>query len=211
MAVLPVPVLESQVNSGPGLPCTDNQRKMGGQDLFYFEAVKQIKPPEWKDSLIGITVGGEVKLILWTDGRRFELITDTPKTPQKDIYDYFLDLDRSCRLPPTPEQALKLVGFQWERKDLPASQFASLHRAFDTALGAYAAQMQNRYDSLIKTQMSPSYVDALRYSIIYDNQYEHVEVQAWDVPEHGKSNAILNWVHGLKTLGEDAFHRSFPH
>ena len=184
---------------------------MGGQDLYYFEALKQIKPPEWKDSLISITVGAEVKLVLWTDGAQFRLFTDTLKTPKK-IYDFFLDLDRSCRLPPTPDEAAKLVDIQWESTDLTSAQFGTLHREFTTALGQYAAEMQNSYNPLMRSQLVPTYVDAVRYTIVYDNHYQHDEVQAWDVPEHGTgTEAMLNWVHELHRLGEASFHRPFPH
>jgi hypothetical protein len=210
LLALSLALAESQVNTGPTLACTDKERKMGGQDLYYFEALSQIKPPEWKDSLISITVGAEVKLILWTDGTQFRLLTDTPKTPRK-IHDFFLDLDRSCRLPSTPDEAVKLVDIQWESTDLTSAQFGTLHRDFTTALGQYAGEMQNRYNPLMRSQLIPTYLDAVRYTIVYDNHYQHDEVQAWDVPEDGKTDPMVNWVHELHRLGEAAFHRPFPY
>jgi hypothetical protein len=200
---------QPRVQSKPGVVCSDKDRRMGRQDLYYFEVLRQIEPPDWKDSLISITVGGEKKLVLWTDGKKFSLLTDTPETTRKNIYDFFLDLDHSCRLPSDPAKAVGLIKIKWESKDLSSAQFADLHRTFTNALLQYVSNIQDRYTSMIETQLSPLYLDAVRYTVVYDNHYAHSEVDAWDVPENGKPNPMVNWVHELKKLGEDSFHRSF--
>lgn len=61
-----------------------NQSK--GVSNFYYEAVlERIEPPSSGRPLIKIVVGGEIKLGLWTDGEKFELLTNMPPTPRKSV------------------------------------------------------------------------------------------------------------------------------
>lgn len=191
-------------------PRTNPPSACGDQSLgipaFYYEAVvSHFEPPGFHKSLISIAEGAEIKVVLVTDGEKFELWTDTPNTPQENVNEFLLNLDQSCRLPPDPADAANLIKVKWESKELSSDQFAQLHRAFTTALSQYVVNAQNRYNSLIVTPMLSIYTDAIRYPIVYYNNQEHIEVEAWDIPE----DPIVAWVHKLKKLAEDKFHRPF--
>jgi hypothetical protein len=159
--------------------------------------------------LIRIMVGGEIKLALWTDGEKFMLSTDTFDLPQKSIGKFLLALDRSCNLPSEPRDAAALIKFHWEHKELSAAQFAQMHQEFSAALVQYVTQIQSRYAPLVASRASGSYLDAVQYSIVYDNNSEHIEIGAWDVPENHVLNPMAAWVHWLHKFAEDSFYRSF--
>jgi hypothetical protein len=192
--------------TNPASACGDDSR---GVPDFYYEAVlARIKVPDRQNRLIRITVSEEIELVLWTDGEKFELWTDTLDTPQKDVRKFLDDLDGSCRLPPDPAAAA-LIKVKWESKSLSSDQFAQIHNDFMKALTQYVAKIRERFDPLMATKMSAVYVDASYYPIVYDNAYEHAEVEPWDVPDNGVVSPMINWVHQLQKLVEDSFHRPF--
>jgi hypothetical protein len=192
---------QRHTKSNPGSVC-GNQSK--GLPASYYETVlARIQPPGWQNAVISITEGAERKLVLWTDGEKFKLWTDTPD--QENIDGFLLDLDQSCRLPADPADALTLMKFKWESKELSPDQFAQLHREFTSALSQYVSKTQERYEVLVSTRSHIVWMDAIRYPIVYDNNHEHVEVEAYYVPD----DPVVKWVLALKKLGEDSFHRSF--
>jgi len=197
-----------QQRANPAEPC-HNQKKWTIPDDYYFAVLAAIKPPGLGRSLVRIVFGGEIKIVLWTDGEKFQLSTDTFDLPQKSIGKFLLDLDRSCQLPPDPEDAAALIKFNWENKQLSAAQFAQFHDGFATALAQYVAKIQVRYRPLMSRGMIGSYLDAVNYKIIYDNTYEHNEVNAWDVPENNALNPMAAWVHELQKFAAQTFHRPF--
>jgi len=163
-------------------------------------------PPEWKHGLIRVMVGGEIKLALWTDGEKFKLWTDKPDIAQKNIYQFLLDLDQTCRLPPDPRDAFELLKINWQSKDLSAAQFAQLHRDFTGALSKYVVRIQGRYAGMIATRMKIISLDAEAYSIIYDNSYEHIQMLATN--RNSDVDPMVDWADSLRKLGEDSFHQA---
>jgi hypothetical protein len=193
-------------HSNAGLTCADAAK---GLPMFYYQAVlDRYRPPDWSESLNSITVGMERKIVLWTDGKKFLLWTDTPVIPKKNknIVDFLLELDEECRLPPDPRDAADLIKVDWESKELTEAQYTQLHRDFSDALAKYVSKIQVRYPEMMATRVKIlQHLHRPLYSIVYDNSYEHIEVQAWDDPK----DDLVKWVYGLHRLAEDSFHRSF--
>ena len=98
--LLDAQVSRAQPRSSPAAPCGDQSR--GLPDSYYDAVISLVKPPEAQHHLIQIMAGGEIKLVLWTDGQKFKLWTNKLVTPQKNIGQFLLDLDQECRLPPDP-------------------------------------------------------------------------------------------------------------
>src|SRR5277367_3304245 len=93
---------QQRAQTNPAAACGD--QSVGLPDFYYEAVLERIRPPvrHW---LISITMGGESKLVLWTDGNKFELWKDMPDIPEKNIDRFLLDLDQSCHLPPDPADA----------------------------------------------------------------------------------------------------------
>lgn len=198
---------QRQPKANPSSPC--GKQSKGVSDFYYEAVLERIEPPSWGRPLIKIVVGGEIKLGLWTDGEKFELLTNMPPTPRKNVGDFLNDLDDSCRLPPNPADAVALMNLKWESKELSADQFAQLHRDFIRALAQYVAKMQDRYSSMISTRLYVIHLDSEGYSVVYDNSHEHVDIEAWNENEDHPVSPMIDWVHELQKLAEDSFHRPF--
>jgi hypothetical protein len=198
-------VSQAQARSNPAAPCGDQSR--GLPDFYYDAVLSLIKPPEAHHHLVQIMAGGEIKLVLWTDGQKFKLWTNKLVTPQKNIGQFLLDLDQDCRLPPDPQDAFALLKMTWESKDLSAAQFAQLHLGFTEALAKYGANIQGRYAEMIATRTSVVFFEADAYSIIYDNSYEHVQMHATN--RNDDLDPIVDWARRLQKIGEDGFQRPF--
>jgi hypothetical protein len=152
-------------------------------------------------------MGGERKLVLWTDGEKFMLWMNTPDIPQKSISAFLRDLDQSCHLPADPVNAAALIRTSWENKELSAAEFSQLHRNFTAALSQYVGTIQDRYSSITATRLVPIYVDSSFYRIVYDNHFEHIEIDAWNVLEPTKENLVVKWAHDLQKLAENSFRK----
>lgn len=198
---------QKQVSTNPGSKCGEQSK---GLPDFYYEAVlSNIRPPDWKASLIRIVIGGNTELALWTNGEKFKLWTDTLDNTKTSIEEFLLHLDRSCRLPADPADAASLIKVKWQSRDLSGDQFAQLHRDFTSALSQYSAKMQERYRPMIATRTSVINLDNEGYSVVYDSSYEHVELLAWNRNEDHPLNPMVSWVHELQKLAESVFHRPF--
>jgi len=182
---------------------TENHRLT---DSYYKAVLSYIEPPAWDKSLIRITLGRERKLVLITDGEKYELDTDVPET---SVYDFLTHLDESCRLPKDPKQAFSMIKVEWERSELSSAQFAQLHRDFTKALTEGVTQIQENYSAIIARKLYGVYVDAVRPSIVYEYSRLQIGIEIWDVQEDDKTDAIIEWVHTLQRLGEEKFHRQF--
>jgi hypothetical protein len=193
-----------QAPANPGTAC--GERSKGLPDFYYEAVLAQVGPPDWRKSLVRIVVGRETKLALWTDGETFKLWTDTVDIPQKNIGKFLLDLDRSCRLPADPAIAAGLVKIRWESRDLSAAQFDQIHRHFTVALSGYATAIQDRYGMMMETKLSVLHLDSEGYSVQYDNSYQHVELEVWNLNDD-RANSMIDWVHHLAKLGAESFHR----
>lgn len=77
----PLPAQEP-ARTNPGTICGDQSK---GLPDFYYEAVlARIDPPDWKKSVIRITVGQEEKLALWSDGKTFQVVDGHPRDNSKE-------------------------------------------------------------------------------------------------------------------------------
>jgi len=197
---------EQKSQTNPGSACAEQSK--GVPDFYYDAALKDITPPNWVKSLVRISVGGEIKLDLWTDGQKFLLWTNT--NPQT-VGDFLNGLDQSCSLPSDPSEAVTLMKVHWESTEISPEEFANLHRTFTSALMKYTSMMQSRYSSAIENRLSSVHLDAEGYPILYDNSHERVELFAWNESNQRPLNPLINWVHRLQRLAEDRFHRSFSY
>lgn len=194
--------------TNPPSPCGDESSGIPG---FYYEGVvDQFKPPGFKSALITITEGAEEKLVLMTDGTKFELWSGTPQTPQKSVNRFLLDLDQACRLPADPANAAKLIHVNWESSEISSTEFGQLHHAFILALSQFASNADERYTQLLTEKMLSMHLDTVQYPITYDNAYERVEVWVWNGPAKDSDKAMLDWLQTLRRLAENRFHHPFP-
>ena len=51
-------------------------------------------------------------------------------------------------------------------------------------------------------------VDAGGYHIVYDNSWEHLEIDELDLPVNGEPSPIIKWIHEFQSVVEQAGHRS---
>jgi hypothetical protein len=206
-SAVPLQTQQKHPHTNPGKTCGDQS---AGLPDFYPEAVfAYIKPPGLERSVIRIVVGKSRKLVLWTNGEKFQLSTDTLDIPQENISGFLLDLDQSCRLPPDPKDAAALIKVNWEHKDLSAAQFAQLHNHFATALAQYVSKIRSRYSSQMSERKVLEYIHVEQFLIVYDNNFEHIEIGAWDLPENNVLNPMAAWVHELQKFATQIFHRQF--
>ena len=194
---------QKAAKTNPAAPCGHESAGLPG---FYYEAVvARLTPPHFERSLISVAEGAEIKIVLMTDGEKFELWTDTPETSQKSVNEFLLDLNQSCRLPPDPADAAGLIKLKWESRPISAAQFEQAHSEFTSAISQYVSKAQARYEHLIEERMLTMHLDTLRYPIVYDNQHEHIELDVWNSAD----DPMVKWVRQLKKLAEDKFNRSF--
>lgn len=64
-------VSQAQARNNSAAACGDQSR--GLPDFYYDEVLSLIKPPEPQHHLVQIMAGGEIILVLWTDGQKFKL------------------------------------------------------------------------------------------------------------------------------------------
>lgn len=193
-----------RAQSSPGLPC--GSQSQGLPDTYQSAVQAQLRPPEWKNSLVKIILGGDTKLALWTDGERYRLWTSTVESPEGSLGALLSRLNDSCALPADPVEAAALVKVKWESIDLSAEQFASLHREFVRAASQYVSRMQDRYSSMMASRLMTVHLEAEGYSIEYDNSYQHIVLEVWNMNDE-PANPMLEWVHGLEKLAAASFRR----
>jgi hypothetical protein len=194
--------------SNPGADCSWNPTLTS--DDYYDAVANRIWPPFLPRSQgITIAVGTEKKLLLHTDGQKFELITDTIDMPEKNVYWFIRDLDDSGRLPPDPADAFKLLKIQWETKEISRAEFDKLYGDFVAALSQYVSTVQETSASYMATKLWGGYVDAGYWLVVYDNTTQHFEIHAWDVPLDNKDkyDSMILWERELAKAAEDSFHR----
>jgi hypothetical protein len=183
-----------------------NQRK-GVPQSYLVAVLAQINPPGWDQGLVKITMGAERKLALWTDGEKFRLWMDSPELPQKSISAFLRDLDESCHLPSNPLDAAALIRVTWESTELSAVEFSRIHHSLMSALSQYVDKVRDRYNSITETRLIPIYVDSSSYRIVYDNHFEHIEIEAWNVSEPTEENLLIKWAHDLQKLAQGSFRK----
>lgn len=183
----------------------------GGQGLdtyWYYKAVlDQIRPPDWARYSLTISFSPkpQTKLILRTNGEKFELSRGEPDTNVSDLLEA---LDRACRLPPNPADAADMIKVNWENAEVSAGDFGRLHSDFTAALSRYTTDIQMRYASVL-SEGGVIHLHTPEYSIVYDNHgFEHIEVEAWDeTGDPVKMNPLIKWVHAILKLNEKSFPR----
>ncbi len=176
---------------------------------YYDAVVDGIYPPIPASRGITITIGEEKKLALHTDGEKFQLWTDTMDVHAKNVWDFLDELDNACSLPSDPADAVKLLNINWESRDLSEAQFEQLHEDFMSALSRYVPSVEERSAYFMKTKYLGGGVDAKYYRIVYDNSWQHFEIQDWDLPIDHRIDPMIDWVHELQKTAETSFHRPF--
>ncbi|MGC2528616.1 MAG: hypothetical protein WA639_12770 [Candidatus Acidiferrum sp.] len=194
-----------------GVSCENAARALVSGEYVY-GALKHVWPPSFPTSggiAVAVEVKPAVKLLLHTDGTKFQLWTDTVDVPGGNVWDFLEKEAESCHLPPDPADAVKLLNISWESKELSKEQFDQLHRDFMTALSNYVLEVQERSAYFIRTKFLGGGVDASNYPIVYDNSWEHFEIIDWDIPIENRTDPMIRWVHELQKFAEERFHRTF--
>jgi hypothetical protein len=158
----------------------------------------------------GITVAvqfrPEAKVLLHTDGTKFTLWMGTAQVPGNNLWEFLGDLADSCRLPPDPADAVKLLNMKWDVVDLQKKQFEQLHGEFMTALTDYVSTIRERASYFMATTRMGGGVDASVYTIVYDNSWQHIKIDEWDLPINGQITAMMKWVREFRSVAEGDFH-----
>ncbi|MHB8525931.1 MAG: hypothetical protein ACYDD2_07230 [Candidatus Acidiferrales bacterium] len=215
-AVFCILPLRAQQRSGgdSAKPCANckEQKNALASGAYGYAAMNNIWPPTFPVGA-GITIAvqlkPEIKVFLHANGDRFELWVGTAQVPGNNVWDFLGDLADSCRLPPDPADAVKLLKIRWEVKDLQQKQFEQLHKDFMDALTSYVFTVQGRSAVFMAHKLQGGGVDASIYPIVYDNSWEHFKIDEWDLPVNGQTTSMIKWVHELKRFAEGSFHRSF--
>jgi len=196
-----------QYGTAPPKPGSQCGRQSGDLTYSYkIAVVEQLEPPNWKRSLVRISIGTATKLDLWTDGHTFKLWTS--KKTLKEIDEFLLNLDKSCRLPAEPGDAAALLPVKWESADLTSAQFAQIHQDFLHALSQYVASAQERFDLMMQKKIQIVLLDATVLRIFYDNSYEQIQVDVFHDPdpEPKEHKPLVEWIRSIEKMAEDRFH-----
>jgi hypothetical protein len=172
----------------------------------------QFWPPEFAIAR-GITVAVQLSwganAFLRAQDGKYELWLGTAQVPEGDVVDYLESLADSCRLPPDPANAVKLLNIHWDVKELTRSQFERMHSVFMTALSEYFSTVRERSWYYLANNRVGGGVDASSYPIVYDNSWESLKIDEWDLPINGQKTSMIKWVHQFQREVEQAFHGKF--
>ena len=165
---------------------------------WYYNAVMQeIRLPGKSLISISISVTGlDSKIALRAkSANEFELVEGIP---EQNIYELLSTLDRSCKLPPDPGDAAKLVKLSWKVTPLSELKFAELHRNFANAVKQSAGNIDARYSSLLK-EGDVITLHARRFSVTYDTYgFEHIQLEANESSNgSGESDPIVTWAQSI--------------
>ncbi len=194
----------------PGVSCEDESHALES-GVYGFAVVDHIWPPAFAVSggiTVAVQLTWEIKVFLHTNGSKFELWMGAAEVPGNNVWDFLGDLADSCLLPPDPGNAVKLLKIRWEVKELQRAQFEQLHNDFLAALTGYASQVRERSAYFMATNYASSPIDAGAYTLVYDNSWEHLRIEEVDLPINGQTRPMIKWVHELKNVAEQTFHRA---
>ncbi len=211
--------LYSQQATQPGvqkaaLNC-EEQRHALETGVYVYAVMDYIWPPDYPRpnpiSFLGITLAvglwPEGKVFLHAKGTKFELWLGTPEVPGNNIWDFLDDVADSCKLPPDPADAVKLLKVHWEVETITREQFERLHEDFMTALTDFVSTVRERSAFVMAKGLHGGGVDSSGYRIIYDNSWEHLEIDELDLPIDGHLSPMIKWLREFQAAAEQTFHR----
>jgi hypothetical protein len=158
-------------------------------------------------TVVEFTLGA--KAFLRAQDGKYELWLGTAQVPGGNVVDFLEDLADSCRLPPDPANAVKLLNIHWDVKELSRSLFEQMHSAFMTALSEYFSTVRERSSYFLAKNRVGGGVDAFGYTIIYNNSWEYLKIDEMDLPINGQTTSMIKWVHQFQREVEQAFHGRF--
>lgn len=210
--LLSSPCIQEQSNNAPE-PFVNCEAQKGAlrSGAYGYAVMNHIWPPAFPVSF-GITIAvqltPQMKVFLHTNGDRFELWMGTAQVPGNNVWDFLGDLADSCRLPPDPADAVKLLNIRWEVKELQQKQFEQLHKDFMAALRGYVSMVQGRSAFFMAHKLKGGGVDSGIYPIVHDNSWEHFEIDEWNLPVDGQITPMVKWVRELQRFAGASLHRS---
>jgi hypothetical protein len=208
--------LSSQPRPPQGLPsantlCEDQAHALSS-GAYVFSVFAHVRPPAFPVSrgiAVAVQLTSAQKLFLLSDGSKFQLWAGTARVPEEKVWSFLGNLADSCRLPADPADAVKLLNTRWESKELTRLQFEQLHNDFLTALSQYVSTVQERSNYFMATRFMGGGVDGSQYRIVYDNSWEHFEIEEWDLPINGQTRSMIQWVRQFQGVAEQSFQRTF--
>jgi len=161
------------------------------------------------DLRIGISVAVQFnfgrKVILYYDGEKYDLWLGIAGVPNENVWNFMGDIADSCKLPPDPAEAVKLLKVHWEERHLQQAQFEQLHRDFLTAFTQYSSTVKERSAYSMATGLFAVPLDATGYTIVYDNSWEHFKIEELSLT-NGQKTPLVNWVQEFRSFAEQTFH-----
>jgi hypothetical protein len=204
------PLRSQQQPQSPAKATTSCEEQEGAlKSMAYIDATEdQIWPaafPLSRGITVAVELSYEAKAFLHTDGSKYELWLGTGQISGGKVVYFLEDLADSCRLPPDPADAVKLLNIHWEVKELSRSQFEQLHSSFMTALSQYSSLVRERSSYFMATMNFEIPLDASRYTIVYDNSWEHLKIEELDLPINGHTTSMIKWARAFKKTVEETF------
>jgi hypothetical protein len=63
--------------------------------------------------------------------------------------------------------------------------------------------LQKRYGSLLETGETVQHLHSAEYTVVYDNNFEHLEARAYDTTDDpAKMDPIVRWAHKVLLLAD---------
>jgi hypothetical protein len=189
----------------------DDQHKGLASGAYVFAVIRQVWPPTIPRGggiSIAVVLRPAQKVILHTDGSKFQLWIGNLHVPEGSVWVFLGNLADSCSLPADPAEAVKLLQMGWESRELQKPEFDRLHTDFMKALSQYVESVQERSRYFMAAKRYGGGVDASRYLIVYDNSWQHLEIDEWNLPINGKTTSMINFVKLLKSDAEQRFGRT---
>jgi hypothetical protein len=187
------------------IPIENCQNRTPVVSQWYVQAVLDLlAPPEPPSSRplisISITSTQQPKLVLRTNGKIYEMFRGSPA---QDVYKSLDEIDKACRLPSDPAQAVKLYPIKWDRAVITTALFEQTHRAFMASLLKCTRDLQGDYTSLLRSGVSYISFHTPEYKIIYDNGSVHLEITSDETDAKNKQdNSMLAWVHMIEQMAK---------
>ncbi|HUJ31705.1 MAG TPA: hypothetical protein VLY23_10530 [Candidatus Acidoferrum sp.] len=188
--------------------CEDVSRAIES-GAYVYAAIKHLWPPSFgtgQGLSVAVEVRPAIKVILHTADGKYELWMNNVGA-SNGVWQLLEDEAAACRLPPDPANAVKLFKISWEHKELSHAQFEELHGHFMTALTGYIRSVSERSAYFMRTDIMGGGVDASYYAIVYDNSWQHLEIEDWDLPIDHQTDPMIAWVHEFVKFADSAFGR----
>jgi hypothetical protein len=182
-------------------------------NLGYYERVlDHLMPTDRPYAVVELSVvvhpgwGTPYKLVLRAGGGTFEFFKGTFSG---DLYQFLYDLEGSCQVPGTPEEAANLVKIRWEEIPLTQAQFEQRLRDFTSASSEYIADVQEKASAIAASGTYAESVHLTRYNVLYRDGRHEIEIRTHTL-DPDKPDPMVKWARAFAKLSDESFGAGVP-